>query len=398
MIKRHIETELLNLLGEYPVVTILGPRQAGKTTLAKTGLRGYQYSNLEVPETRQFATDDPKAFLAQFKGNVILDEIQRVPELLSYIQDIVDREQRNGQFVLTGSHQLALREAITQSLAGRTSILELLPFSIAELRGADINFDLAEDYIYQGFLPRIYDQNQRPTPAYSNYYQTYVERDVRQLINLKDYSLFEKFIKLLAGRVGQLMDYTSLANDVGVTSKTIKHWLSILEASFVVYKLSPYFENFGKRVVKSPKYYFIDTGLLSFLLGIEKPEQVSRDPLVGQLFENLVVLECLKTRYNQGKLSNLYYYRDSNGKEADIIFQEGRALTAIEIKSSTTYHSNFLRNLEKFARLSPAITQSYLVYGGDRMEFSGNFAALNFTEVDAIFSPLDSDQGSAREG
>ena len=173
-------------------------------------------------------------------------------------------------------------------------------------------FDLAEDYIYQGFLPRIYDQNQRPTPAYSNYYQTYVERDVRQLINLKDYSLFEKFIKLLAGRVGQLMDYTSLANDVGVTSKTIKHWLSILEASFVVYKLSPYFESFGKRVVKSPKYYFIDTGLLSFLLGIEKPEQVSRDPLVGQLFENLVVLECLKTRYNQGKLSNLYYYRDSN--------------------------------------------------------------------------------------
>ena len=200
MIKRHIEAELLNLLGEYPVVMILGPRQAGKTTLAKTGLRGYEYSNLEVPETRQFATDDPKAFLAQFKGNVILDEIQRVPELLSYIQDIVDREQRNGQFVLTGSHQLALREAITQSLAGRTSNLELLPFSIAELRGADINFDLAEDYIYQGFLPRIYDQNQRPTPAYSNYYQTYVERDVRQLINLKDYSLFEKFIKLLAGR------------------------------------------------------------------------------------------------------------------------------------------------------------------------------------------------------
>ncbi|MEJ2419713.1 MAG: DUF4143 domain-containing protein, partial [Exilibacterium sp.] len=241
------------------------------------------------------------------------------PELLSYIQTTVDITQRNGQFVLTGSHQLALREAITQSLAGRTSILNLYPFSITDLSDADISFERPEDYIYYGFLPRIYDQHQRPTPAYSNYYQTYVERDVRQLINLKDFALFEKFMKLLAGRVGQLMDYTSLANDVGVSAKTIKQWLSILEASFIVYKLSPYFENFGKRVVKSPKYYFVETGLLAFLLGIEKPEQVSRDPLVGQMFENLVVTECLKLRCNQGKSPNLYFYRDNRGNRAIIL-------------------------------------------------------------------------------
>lgn len=386
MIKRHIVQELKRLLEEYPVVTILGPRQAGKTTLARGVLDTYEYCNLETPEVRQFATDDPKAFLAQFKGNVILDEIQRVPALLSYIQSIVDINQRNGQFVLTGSHQLALREAITQSLAGRTSILNLFPFSISELSAADISFDRPEEFIYQGFLPRIYDQHQRPTPAWSNYYQTYVERDVRQLINLKDFALFEKFMKLLAGRVGQLMDYASLANDVGVSAKTVKHWLSILEASFIIYKLSPYFDNFGKRVVKSPKYYFIDTGLLAFLLGIEKPNQVSRDPLVGQMFENLIVIECLKSRANQGKLPNLYFFRDSNGNEVDILFQSGRDLVPIEVKSSSTYKVSLLKGLKRIATLSPLVTHSYLVYAGDFFEFSNDITALRYDQVDQIFT------------
>jgi len=386
MIKRQIAKELKKLLAEYPVVTILGPRQAGKTTLARELLGSYAYYNLETPAIRQLATDDPRSFLGQFNGDVILDEIQRVPELLSYIQTAVDTEQRNGQFVLTGSHQLALREAISQSLAGRTSILNLLPFSISELSDAGISFSRYEEYIYQGFLPRIYDQHQRPTPAYSNYYQTYVERDVRQLINLKDFALFEKFMKLLAGRVGQLIDYTSLANDVGVSSKTIKHWLSILEASFVVFKLSPYFENFGKRIVKSPKYYFVDTGLLAFLLGIEKPGQISRDPLVGQMFENLVVLECLKSRANQGKLPNLYFFRDSNGNEVDVLFQDGRELTAIEIKSSSTYNASLLKGLKRLASLSPTVTQSYLVYAGDYFEFSNGITALRYDQLGRIFA------------
>lgn len=386
MIKRHIIGELEKLLGEYPVVTILGPRQAGKTTLARGMLGSYEYCNLEQPEIRQIATDDPKAFLARLKGNIIIDEIQRVPDLLSYIQVIVDDNPRNGRFVLTGSHQLALREAITQSLAGRTSILNLLPFSIAELSDASISFELPEEFIYQGFLPRIYDQHQRPTPAWSNYYQTYVERDVRQLINLKDFSLFEKFMKLLAGRVGQLMDFTLLANDVGVSAKTVKHWLSILEASFIVYKLSPYFDNFGKRAVKSPKYYFIDTGLLAFLLGIEKPEQVYRDPLLGQMFENLIVIECLKTRANQGKLPNLYFYRDNKGNEVDILFQSGRELVAIEVKSSATYTASMLKGLKRMASVAPAVTRSYLVYAGNFFEFSDSITALKYDQIDRIFS------------
>ncbi|WP_308364977.1 MULTISPECIES: ATP-binding protein [unclassified Microbulbifer] len=385
MIARQIGVELRRLLAEYPVVTLLGPRQAGKTTLARGLLDDYEYSNLENPETRQLAEDDPKAFLTRFKGKVILDEIQRVPELLSYIQVIVDEKPGNGQFLLTGSHQLELRQAITQSLAGRTSILNLYPFSIEELAKAKITFDKPEEYIFNGFLPRIYDQGQRPTPAYSNYYQTYVERDVRQLIHLKDVSHFEKFIKLLAGRTGQLMDYSSLANDVGVSANTVKHWLSILEASFIVYKLPPYFENFGKRVVKSPKYYFMDTGLLAFLLGIERPEQVTRDPLVGQMFENLVVMECLKYRTNQGKIPNLYFFRDSTGNEVDLICQQGRELVAIEIKSSTTYRAELLKGLKRINAIAPRVSASHLIYAGERFEFSNGINALNYREISTIF-------------
>lgn len=385
MIKRKISAELGQLLAEYPVVTLLGPRQSGKTTLAQS-LSGYAYCNLEIPENREFATHDPKAFLKQFEDRVVLDEIQRVPQLLSYIQAIVDTNKRNGQFVLTGSHQLELKAAITQSLAGRTGILHLLPFSIGELNDAAIRFDDFEEYVYRGFLPRIYDQQQRPTQAYSNYYQTYVERDVRQLINLKDVSLFEKFIKLLAGRVGQLINFNSLSNDVGVDAKTIKHWLSILEASFIVYKLPPYFESFGKRVIKSPKYYFTDVGLLCFLLGIEKPAQIRRDPLVGTIFENLVVIECLKARYNQGKLANLYFFRDSAGNEVDIVFQNGRALTAIECKSASTYNASAFKGLDRFNKLSSQVTASYLVYNGEAKELSENRYAIQFSQVASIFA------------
>lgn len=384
MIKRHIESEFIQLLAEYPIVTILGPRQAGKTTLARQLLSDYDYVNLEHPETRDFARDDPKAFLAQYSGNVIFDEIQRLPELLSYLQVAVDNQRENGRYVLTGSHQLALREAIAQSLAGRTAILHLLPFSIAELRENNLGFEKAEDYIYQGFLPRIYDQQQRPTQAYANYYQTYVERDVRQLINLKDVAQFQKFMKLLAGRVGQLMDYSSLAGDVGVSATTIKHWLSILEASFIIYKLVPYFENFGKRVIKTSKYYFVDTGLLCFLLGIENPAQVGRDPLIGQLFENLVVMDFVKNLYNKGKLDSLYFFRDSNGLEADLLFPQGRQLIPIEIKSSSTYKPELLRGLKRIMELSPQMTNGCLIYAGDSKQFSNGINAFRFDNLNVF--------------
>ncbi len=364
---------------------MLGPRQAGKTTLVKTALPDYRYVSLENPATRQFATDDPKAFLKQHAGKVIFDEIQRTPHLLSYLQEIVDQKKSNGQFVLTGSHQLELRAAVSQSLAGRTGILYLLPLSIAELDAAGIRFSAFEDYLYHGFLPRIYDQKQRPHTAYANYYQTYVERDVRQLIRLKDASLFEKFIKLLAGRAGQIINYQSLANDVGVDNKTIKQWLSILEASFIVFKLVPYFENFGERVIKSPKYYFTDPGLLTYLLDIEKAEQVRRDPLVGSLFENLVVLETLKNRYNRGLTSNLYFFRDSHGLEIDLLHKSGNDLTGIEIKSAATWSQGFKKGLAQFSKKYRPLARSVVVYSSEAMTFSDGVEVLPYSRVDEIF-------------
>lgn len=385
MIPRTITSELLTQLNEYPVVTVLGPRQAGKTTLVKVALPDYRYVSLENPEARQIATEDPKAFLKKNTGKVIFDEIQRTPHLLSYLQEIVDSNKLNGQFVLTGSHQLELRAAITQSLAGRTGMLHLLPLSIAELDAAGIRFDTFEEYIHQGFLPRVYDQKQRAHTAYANYYQTYVERDVRQLIRLKDASLFEKFIKLLAGRVGQIINYQSLSNDVGVDSKTIKQWLSILEASFVVFKLAPYFENFGKRVIKSPKYYFTDTGLLTYLLAIEKADQVARDPLVGNLFENLVVLEALKNRFNQGLTPNLYFFRDSHGLEVDLLHKSGSQLTGIEIKAAATWNRSFKKGLSNFSDKYKPLARSFVVYSGEEVSFSDGVKAIPYTEIDNIF-------------
>lgn len=373
MIKRDINAELKKLLREYPVVTIIGPRQSGKTTLAQAIAKKYEYANLESPDIRLMAKEDPKGFLGQFKGPVILDEIQRVPDLLSYIQVMVDSKKANGQFVLTGSHQLKLMESISQSLAGRTAILQLLPLSIHELSNHKIEFKNWTDYAFKGFFPRIYDQNQRPRITYSNYFQTYVEKDVRLLINLKDLSLFEKLIRLLAGRVGQIIDYTSLANDVGVDAKTIKNWLSILEASFIIFKLPPYYNNYGKRIIKSAKIYFTDVGLLSFLLNIHSAEQIQRDPLVGNIFENLIVMELLKNRFNMGQISNLYFLRDENGFEIDLLIDHGRSFTALEIKSAATFNKEQIKNLEKIKKITDDVKTRGLIFNGK----SGIFNEIN---------------------
>ena len=381
MIKRNITKELHLLLQEYPIVTVLGPRQAGKTTLVQHELPDYAYVSLEDPDERMLAAEDPRAFLRRFPDNTIFDEVQRVPTLLSYLQGIVDKEQKNGRFVLTGSHQLELRAAVTQSLAGRTGLLHLLPLSIEELRQAGLTFDGFEDYVVHGFLPRVHSQNQRPFRAYANYYQTYIERDVRQLIELKDVSLFEKFIKLLAGRVGQLMDYQALSNAVGVSAKTIKQWLSVLEASYVVVKLPPYFENFGKRVVKSPKYFFTDVGLLAYLLGLETPSQVLRDPLLGSIFENLVVIEVLKQRYNSGYDANLYFFRDSNGSEIDLLCKTSNGLVGIEIKAASTWHGKFAKQLVRFAANSHPLNQSLVVYNGVELELSNGVNAISYDKL-----------------
>jgi predicted AAA+ superfamily ATPase len=387
MIKRIIETEFRALLKEYPIITILGPRQAGKTTLAQMVLPDYAYQNLEIPHIREFASRDPQGFLEATGSPAILDEIQRVPELLSYLQGIVDTNPKlKAQYILTGSHQLELRAAISQSLAGRTALLHLLPLSIAELspKQSEQPFSVLA---HKGFLPRIYAEDLRSSQVYANYYQTYLERDVRQLIHLKDASLFDKFMRLLAGRTGQILNKHSLGNDVGVNAKTIDHWLSILEASFVVFKLPPYFENFGKRAIKSPKVFFYDVGLLVYLLGIHKPEQVSRDPLVGGIFENMVISECLKDERNHGRSPRLYYYQDNNRMEVDLIIDDARQLHGVEIKSASTPLPDQLSGLKAFhERVHPLATQS-VVYSGPSRDYSDGSRHLHFLQTASLTSP-----------
>ncbi|MEM9081723.1 MAG: ATP-binding protein [Verrucomicrobiota bacterium] len=386
MIPRQPGPEFQHLLKEYPIVTVLGPRQSGKTTLVRESLPDYAYVSLEDPDTRELALADPRQFLRNFPGQAIFDEIQRAPELLNYLQTLVDSSKQKGQFVLTGSHQLELRQGITQTLAGRTAILTLYPLSYAELQDHGLPFDTFEDLAFHGTLPRVHADQIRPTPAYRDYYRTYVERDVRQLINLKDSALFEKFLKLLAGRVGQIADYSSLANDVGVSQKTIRSWLSILEASFITFRLTPYYENFGKRVIKSPKIYFIEPGLLIYLLGITKPDQISRDPLVGNIFENLIVTEALKTRANQGADPDLHFFRDSNGNEIDLLTGPPKNLTAIEIKSAATYNPAFLKGFRSFEKNNAPLKNKHLVYNGDTLHLPENTQGWNFKDTANLFS------------
>ena len=347
----------------------------------------YNYQNLETPNLREFAATDPQGFLKEAGSQVILDEIQRVPELLSYLQGIVDAHpKQNGQYVLTGSHQLELHASISQSLAGRTAILHLLPLSMSELKHKK------EDQTFQalahkGFLPKVHAEGLRSSQAYANYYQTYIERDVRQLINLKDASLFDKFMRLLAGRTGQVLNKHSLGNDAGVDAKTIDHWLSILEASFVTFKLAPYFENFGKRVIKSPKIYFYDVGLLVYLLEIHKPEQISRDPLVGGIFENLIIAECLKDEFNHGRPPRLYFYRDNKGLGIDLIIADARTLHRVEIKSASTPRTDHFSGLKAFHERVNPLKKQTVAYTGPSPKYSDGSRHVCFLEAATLTSP-----------
>lgn len=386
MIERKITPKLLELARYFPIVTILGPRQSGKTTLARTLFKDHAYVNLEDVAARKIAMDDPKAFFELYKTPVIIDEVQRVPELLSTIQVMADELKENGRFILTGSHQPKLHAEISQSLAGRTGILKLLPLSIEELAGAGLSLS-RDEYIFNGFMPKLYDQNIPPGILYSSYYQTYVERDVRQLINVADQHSFETFVKLLAGRVGQVVNLNSMAGDVGVSSSTLGAWLSVLEASYIVFRLPCYFNNFGKRLIKAPKIFFTDVGLASYLLGIESLAQVARDPLLGGLFENLVVLEALKARYNAGKQPELYYFLVQQRFEIDLILNEGRTLTPIEIKAGMTYDSSFADNLQKFVKLSGDCVNPTVIYAGDLTPKIHGISFDNFRNTAKIIVP-----------
>ncbi|MFW6232284.1 MAG: ATP-binding protein [Spirochaetota bacterium] len=364
MIPRTVAPVLLRAARRFPVVTLLGPRQSGKTTIVRELFPGHAYVNLENPETRTLFDEDAKSLLRNGRERMVIDEAQRAPDILSWVQVFVDRENEPGQFVLTGSDQPALGQAISQSLAGRTSIHHLLPLSLDELAHEDL-LASRDRMLVQGFLPRLYDAGMSPADLYSSYFATYVERDVRRLVNVKDITKFETFIRLLAGRVGQLVNLSSLAGDVGVSSTTLAGWLSALEASFVVIRLPPYHANLGKRLVKTPKLYFTEPGLLVWLLQIESAEQVGRDPLLGGIFENMIVVEAVKAAYNRGAPPHLSFYRDKSGLEIDGIREYQRRPLAIEIKAGTTYTSEFARPLRRFRSLHGDLAGSAVVYGGD---------------------------------
>ena len=364
MIERNIAPYLLQAAKLFPVVTIFGPRQSGKTTLAKHMFPHHTYVNLEDVALRELAKSDPKSFFSAYPPPLVIDEVQRVPELLSTIQILADNAEDKGAFILTGSHQPKLQAEISQSLAGRSAILKLLPLSIAELNASNITLS-RDEYLHKGFMPRLYRDSIPPDLYYSSYYSTYVERDVSQLIQVSNRHSFETFLKLLAGRVGQVVNLSSLAGDAGVSVSAINSWLSILEASYIIFRLPCYFNNFGKRLIKAPKIYFTEVGLASYLLGISEVSQVGRDPLLGGLFENMVVLEVWKHLVNTGAtMPCLYYFRIQNRCEIDLLIDYKRSLKALEIKAGMTFDSSFAKHLHHFDKFASPVSNKMVIYSG----------------------------------
>ncbi|MFH1069596.1 MAG: ATP-binding protein [Candidatus Glassbacteria bacterium] len=384
MIKRTLAIRLKEAAKQFPAVTVTGPRQSGKTTLVKAVFKEYDYQSLELPDQRSFALEDPRGFLGQFDGPVVLDEVQRAPELFSYIQVIVDEEpDRTGRFILTGSQNFLLLQSISQSLAGRCAVLHLLPFSLSELTGRkpisllapgkavlkNLEPPKAElmETLFTGFYPRIHDKHLPPRDWLANYYQTYLERDVRNVLNIGDIETFGRFMRLCAGRTGQLLNLSGLASDCGISHTTARRWISVLEASFVITLLRPHHRNFGKRLIKSPKLYFLDTGLLCYLLQVRSPEELFHRAERGAVFESFVVSELYKNFMNRGEQPQLYFWRDAAGHEIDLIIENGTRLIPVEIKSAQTVASDFFDMLAYWRMVScEPDTPAVLIYGGDQ--------------------------------
>lgn len=369
MIPRDAQTTLQTFAAGFPIVGITGPRQSGKTTLARAVFGDRPYASLEDPDTRAFATDDPRGFLKGFPDGAVLAEVQRCPSLFSYLQTRVDQTGRCGEFVLTGSQQFGMVSAITQSLVGRAGLLALLPFALSELRQADRVPTSVDEALWRGAYPPVHDRPVEPSIWYSNYVQTYLERDVRQLIQVRDLTQFQRFLRLCAGRTGQLLNQSALADETGVSHNTIREWLSVLEASYIIHRLPPQHRNFNKRLVKTPKLYFIDTGLAAWLLGIETASQLASHPLRGELFETWVVGEYLKHRFNGGHPSNLTFWRDRHGHEVDLLVETGDRLQPIEIKAGATVHRDSFKGLRRWLELAGgSAANPALIYAGDQRQ------------------------------
>ncbi len=364
MIRRALTNSILELADKYPITVITGPRQSGKTTLSKIIKPGYKYVNLENLSDREFAQTDPVGFLDTYQNGVILDEIQNVPSLFSYLQVVTDERKRNGEYILTGSQNFLMMEQISQSLAGRVALFNLLPFSLRELTNTPYQFNNWEEYAVSGSYPRKITQEIPAVDYYENYLKTYVERDVRLLKNITNLNLFQKFIQLLAGRAGQLFNQSSLGNELGLDNKTINSWFTVLETSFIAFKLMPYHSNFNKRIVKTPKIYFYDTGLLCYLLGIRNADDLNLHFAKGSIFENLTTTEMLKNSINQNTKSNFYFWRDASQNEIDLLRETGLQLDAFEIKSGKTIRQDFFKGLDFFKKLNPQ-GQLHLIYGGN---------------------------------
>lgn len=398
VINRQVKKHLNYLSRKYPVITITGPRQSGKTTLAKDFFKDYDYVNLENLRERNYAQNDPERFLAQYSKGVIIDEIQHVPDLTSYIQVIVDERQQDAMYVLTGSRNFSLIKSVSQSLSGRTSILELMPLSFSEIleskyknkfisKKSNIQIKMKEEklqldkLLYTGLYPKIHDKDIRSTIYFGDYVKTYIERDLREIKAIKDINNFRKFLVLCATRVGQVLNLNNISNDIGVSSTTLKDWLSILEASYIIFLLKPFYANINKQIIKSPKLYFNDTGLICYLLGIDSQEQLQEHPLRGNIFENLIVLEFLKFRLNHGQIINLNFYKDKS-KEVDLIYNLANKFIACEIKSAETINEEFFSGLKYLEKIfSKRLLEQVVIYSGSKAYKMNEINILNLENL-----------------
>jgi uncharacterized protein len=391
MIPREAAPVLIKAAKGYPVVAVTGPRQSGKTTLSRALFADKPYVSLEDPDQLDFALSDPRSFLKQFAKGAVLDEIQRAPKLFSYIQGIVDEQRKPGLFILTGSQHFGLLAQVSQTLAGRVATLELLPFSLHELKAAGLSIASLDHLLYQGQYPALYDRQLDPVDWYADYIRTYVERDVRQITAVQDLNLFQTFVRLCAARVGQVLDVAGLANDAGVAHNTARAWISVLEASYIIYRLSPHHRNFSKRLIKRPKLYFYDSGLVARLLGIRSPEELRHHPLRGNLFESWVVSEVQKWRFHNRQPLPIHFWREHKGREIDLLIDTGNKVVAVEVKAGATINADFFRELEYYRNLvSGYLKASFVVYGGDQQQTRSKNVIIPWSNTMALTESLAS--------